>query len=660
MSKNSEEPGGRPPRHNGRKSIGPVSDPEQYVSQYWWKRIFNSLYLKTDSDVVNDQDITKKEIDLFLRILGLSSDDKILDLCCGQGRHSIELFKRGFENVEGIDRSHYLIRKAKESARKENLFIKFREGDARKIPYLSDSFDAVLVLGNSFGYFDSMEDDLRVLKEIFRVLKPNGKLLMDVADGDYLRKNFQPRSWEWMDKNHFVCRERALSKDSEKLISREVITNISRGVLADQFYSERLYNLDAISGLFEKAGFSNYGSYGGLSTESKRNQDLGMMEHRLIITAQPNKSWTYDDSNYSEEWNVAVIMGDPGNDPDKKDLVKPNGLYSEEDMHTRDELKKALSKLEGYKFAYFEDHDALMDSLKKNKYNIDYIFNLCDEGFNNNPNYELHITALLDILGIPYTGAGPQCLAHCYDKSLVRGIAREMNIPVPDAFLISPEDTEINFNNVNFPVIVKPNFGDSSFGITQRSVVNNAEELLDVVSEIRSKFGYNKPMLVEEFLTGKDLTIGMIGNNGNIKILPIGEEDYSMLPENLPKICGYEAKWDMNSPYWNSLKTIKAELSEEQKDIIISSSLKLYKRLELKDYGRFDWRIDRNGSPKLLEANPNPGWCWDGHLAKMSNLIDMDYSQMLALILKSAEKRLNLKLKEQLAVIRAIHARDYS
>ncbi len=85
-----------------------------------------------------------------------------------------------------------------------------------------------------------------------------------------------------------------------------------------------------------------------------------------------------------------------------------------------------------------------------------------------------------------------------------------MGIPVPEAFFIKPEDTtfELPFG---FPIIVKPNFGDSSFGITQRSVANTLEELLNAISEIREKFGYEKPILVEEFLTGKDLSLGLIG-----------------------------------------------------------------------------------------------------------------------------------------------------
>ncbi len=191
--------------------LGPVTDLEQHVRPDWWSKIFNYLYLKTDGDVVDDSSITSSEIDSFLTILKPSSDDRILDLCCGQGRHSMELSRRNFQNVEGLDRSHYLIQKAKSIAKKEDLKVKFKEGDARKIPFSNDSFNIIMVLGNSFGYFDTIQDDLRVLKEVFRTLKPWGKLLIQVTDGEYLKEHFLPRSWEWIDKKHFVCRERSLS-----------------------------------------------------------------------------------------------------------------------------------------------------------------------------------------------------------------------------------------------------------------------------------------------------------------------------------------------------------------------------------------------------------------------------------------------------------------
>ena len=144
--------------------------------------------------MVDDCHITRTEMDLFSEILKLSPEDKILDSCCGHGRHSQELARRGFQNVEGLDRSHYLIQKAKAQARKEGLKFKFREGDARKLPYPPDTFDVVMILGNSFGYFETVQDDLKVLKEVFRVLNPWGRILIDVADGEYLSKNFKPRS----------------------------------------------------------------------------------------------------------------------------------------------------------------------------------------------------------------------------------------------------------------------------------------------------------------------------------------------------------------------------------------------------------------------------------------------------------------------------------
>ncbi|MEM0262036.1 MAG: D-alanine--D-alanine ligase, partial [Nitrososphaerota archaeon] len=250
--------------------------------------------------------------------------------------------------------------------------------------------------------------------------------------------------------------------------------------------------------------------------------------------------------------------------------------------------------------------------------------------------------ALLDILGIPYTGAGPRCLAYCYDKSLVRGIAREMGIPVAKAVFVMPEEVTVKIP-FGFPVIVKPNFGDSSFGITYKNVVHNEEELLNTISELREKFNYNKPILIEEFLPGKDLTVGIIGNPPeDYLVLPITEEDYSVLPEGLPHICSYEAKWIPSSPYWN-IRSIPANLPQDVRDYIIECCVKLFIRLECRDYARFDWRLDSEGNPRLLEVNPNPGWCWDGHLAKMAAYAGMSYSEMLRAILKAAEKRLKLQ-----------------
>jgi len=273
---------------------------------------------------------------------------------------------------------------------------------------------------------------------------------------------------------------------------------------------------------------------------------------------------------------------------------------------------------------------------------IDYVFNLCDEGLNNDPRKELHIPVILEALGFRYTGSGPQCLAYCYDKSLVRGIAVEMGVEVPKGLFIKPEDTSFELP-FDFPVIVKPNFGDASFGITRHSVAHDSEELVNAISEIREKFGYEKPILVEEFLPGKDLSVGIIGNPPeSYTVLPIIEEDYSLLPADLPRVCGYEAKWIPDSPYWN-VKSIRADLEDGIQKSIIEHSLKLFERLECRDYCRLDWRLDSRGNPLLLEVNPNPGWCWDGHIAKMAALAGKSYKEMLTDILKAGEYRFSRK-----------------
>lgn len=623
----------KPPRRP--PTIGPVDNLEAYVRSDWWRQIFNQLYLMTDGDVVNDQRITEHEISMFVNILGLTPDLRILDLCCGQGRHTLELARRGLKNVEGLDRSHFLVTRARAQARKEGLDVRFREGDARKLPYPADSFDVVMILGNSFGYFDTMQDDLLVLKEVFRVIKPDGRVFMDIADGAYLRKHFSPRSWEWIDKNHFVCRERSLSADNHSLISREIVTHVEKGVMEDRFYSERLYSQDEMTELLKHAKFSDIAFHGQITPDSQRNQDLGMMERRLLVSSVVRKEPMLHRKPKAPEKNIVVVMGDPN----RPDVIKPGATFDADDHETIRLLKEALNAQEDMKITFLNNHQTLINDLARLRGKIDLVFNLCDEGYNNKASLELHVPAILEMLDIPYTGGGPQCLAYCYDKSLVRGIAKEMTIPVPNAFFIKPEDTtfELPFG---FPVIVKPNFGDSSFGITQRSVCYRVEDLAAAIFEIRDKFGYEHPILVEEFLTGKDITVGIIGNPPeSCTVFPIIEEDYSALPPELPRICGYEAKWLPNSTYWAALKSIPAELPERTERYIIECCRKLFERLDCRDYARFDWRLDAKGKPRLLEVNPNPGWCWDGHLAKMAKLDGVDYARMLDMILDAALQR---------------------
>jgi len=336
---------------------------------------------------------------------------------------------------------------------------------------------------------------------------------------------------------------------------------------------------------------------------------------------------------------ILVLLGDPR----KPDAVKPLSVFDDDDFYEREQLKANLNELKEYEFIYLDNHDTMIQDIMRLKDKIDFVLNLCDEGFNNDAKKESHIPALLEILSLPYTGSGPQCLTSCYDKSIVKGIASSMNIPIPKTFIVNFGDivAELPFN---FPVFVKPNFGDGGFGIIRKSFVKNIKELNDTISEIKDKFGYSKQILVEEFLPGKDLIVGIVGERDNYNVLPIIEEDYSSLPKRLPKISGYEAKWIQGSPYW-PVNPIQANISDDAKNFIIEKSIKLFERLECRDYCKLDWRLDAEGNPKLLEVNPNPGWGFNDHLQRMAKILNYSYSQMLGMILQTAENRLFLKSK---------------
>jgi len=621
-----------------RASIGPVEDLESYVKADWWRDIFNANYLRTDGDVVDDPEITESEIDAFLQMVDIDRETPTLDLCCGQGRHVLELARRGYTDLSGVDRSHYLISRGKRLAKERGHDVTFREGDARKLRFPDDRFGLVYLAGNSFGYFESAEDDVAVLNEIRRILAPRGQLLIDFTDGDFVRTNFEARSWEWIDKDYFVCRERALSRDESRLISREVITHTKKGVIADQFYAERLYNAGQLRAQLQDNGFDVLDAQ-PMGTMSKRNQDLGMMAQRIVMTARSSKVQPGVKIEKAPVRRVAVLLGDHR----RKDNVKPGGTFDADDYRTIDELKKALVQLPGYRFTYIDNHETLIDELRAQKDGIDFVFNLCDEGFNNEAAKELHVPSMLEILGIPYSGGSPQCLAYCFDKSLVRGIANEMDIPVPAAFTVAPEEVTFISFPLEFPVIVKPNYGDASAGITVDSVCYDINQLERAIASVRDWYGFSCPVLVEEYLTGSDISVGIIGNPPeSYQALPIIEEDYSALPEGLPRICGYEAKWDTESVYFKSLRSIPADLPLATTEFLHASCNKLFQRLGCQDYARFDWRLDANGTPRLLEVNPNPGWCWDGHLACMAELAGMSYAEMLGGLLAACAERQSL------------------
>lgn len=260
----------------------------------WWRTLFDAVYLQTDGDVVEDASITQAEVSFLLSELPLSAGHRVLDLCCGQGRHALELARRvpGLD-VTGLDQSAFLIdlaaHRTPPSSRDR---IRFFMGDCRALPFARGSFDAVVVMGNSFGYFDAAAQDDAVLAEVARVLRPGGRVIIDVTDGDYMRAAFAHRSWEHVDPQVFVIRARELDAANGRLVSREVVLQGAPDdvtLVRDACYAERLYSEGDMAGLLARGGFVGARRAGRLNTggmSQREDSDLGMMARRIVMVAE--------------------------------------------------------------------------------------------------------------------------------------------------------------------------------------------------------------------------------------------------------------------------------------------------------------------------------------------------------------------------------------
>jgi D-alanine-D-alanine ligase len=613
----------------GRPALGPVSDLESRVRTEWWREIFDDLYLVTDGDVFENAANIRDDVDAVIASVDLVQRDRVLDLCCGQGRHAIELARRGYGSVTGIDLSPYLIDLARRRARASGVTINFLEGDARHCPLRGGQFDCVTILGNSFGYFEAAEEDAALLGRARTLLCPGGRLALDLVDGDWLRAHFEKRSWEWLEGGLLVCRERALSRDLQHLVTREIVLNAERDVIADRFFAERLYSRTAIAELLAVEGFESIAFREAAKCRSDREADLGMMAQRLLVTARAGAST----SAARRARDVAVILGDPR----RSDSVKPNGRFGDAELQTVAALRTALATLSGYRFRFLDDHATLGGELQRAT--PDLVLNLCDEGYGNDPTMEAHVPALLEILGLPFTGAGPGCLTLCYDKAAVRGIAAASGIPVPEEIFIAADDRPSAIS-VRFPALIKPCLGDNSVGIDAQSVVATPQEALAALRRLRRALP-GRPLLMQEFLAGAEYSVGVIGNlETGLELLPILEVDYTQLDSALPRILAYASKWDPQSPYARKIAYRQAELPEPVQQRLADQVRRLFARLGCRDYARFDFRAAASGEIKLLEVNPNPGWCWDGKLALMAGFAGQSYPDLLRRIIEAAETRL--------------------
>jgi D-alanine-D-alanine ligase len=216
-------------------------------------------------------------------LVPLKPGHKVLDLCGGQGRHSLALSRRGFASCTVFDYSDTLLHIGAKEAKHLNLPVEFVQGDARNIQLPSASYHHVMILGNSLGYAGNAGDDLQIIREAYRLLSSGGWLVVDVTDGQAVRKHFNPNAWHEIGDDIVVCRQREI-KDS-MICAREMVLDKRSGLVRDRTYGMHLYDAASLEALITDAGFSQVHLHKDFSPYSGTG-DVGFMNHRMIVTAQ--------------------------------------------------------------------------------------------------------------------------------------------------------------------------------------------------------------------------------------------------------------------------------------------------------------------------------------------------------------------------------------
>lgn len=232
---------------------------------------------------------------------------------------------------------------------------------------------------------------------------------------------------------------------------------------------------------------------------------------------------------------------------------------------------------------------------------IDVVFNLC-EGFEGNVKAEAWIPAYLDLLGIPYTGSGCSVLANCLDKWRTKDLLTANGLPTPGYQLFRYQNTKLS-SSLRFPLIAKPSGEDASVGIGPSSVVYCKADLYSLVDELLIK--YKQPVLVEEYIDGRELNIAVLGNRPRRRVLPVSEITFD-LPAGHPRIVTYEAKWVAESQAYKGTRGVcPAKLPDLVLDHIEHLAVEAVNVMGCRDYSRVDIRLDGD-EPWIIEVNPNP------------------------------------------------------
>ena len=323
----------------------------------------------------------------------------------------------------------------------------------------------------------------------------------------------------------------------------------------------------------------------------------------------------------------------------KKDETKPADYFSEFDSEETINAISAALKKRGHNVDLVDvEQPNLFSYFKKNR--VDMVFNIAEGKCGKFR--ESEIPAILDYLDIPYTGSNTFSLALALNKAFTKKILKAENIPTPLFQVFTAKGKQELDPVLKFPLIVKPNLEGSAKGINASNVVNTKEALFAKIKELQGL--YMQEVLVEEFIEGKELTVGIL-ENGKVTILPILEIDFS----TCKKSGEYFYSWRMKEFQGNAEFGLvpefhcPARLDKETEELVKDVALKTHQAVGCFDISRTDIRLSKDGIPYVLEINPLPGLNpTESNFPIMAYAAGMKYEDIIeAILLGASERRTN-------------------
>jgi len=338
-----------------------------------------------------------------------------------------------------------------------------------------------------------------------------------------------------------------------------------------------------------------------------------MKKLRVLVVLHPDQAPPGSTKGYSEQEALAWKTG-----YDVLSTLRAAG-HEVKILGVQDELKPIRDEIEDWKAGI--------------------VFNLLEE-FHGVATYDQNVASYLELLRIPYTGCNPRGLMLARGKDLSKKLLSYHRIPVP-AFAVFPQKRKIKRpRRLELPLIVKSLSEDASLGISQASLVDSDEKLIERVTFIHERVG--TAAIAEQYIEGRELYVGVLGND-RLRVLPIWELEFGNLAPGSNRIATARAKFDVKYQERRGILQGPAEdLAPELASRIARLTKRICRTLELDGYSRIDFRLSEDGIPYFIEANPNPEIAKLDLFAEAAERDGLDYLSMLHRILGLGLQRAHL------------------